>query len=121
MNIEDFRNYCLEKAAVTEEFPFDAETLVFKVAGKIFTLTGIEDFKSINLKCDPEEAIMLRETFNAVHPGYHMNKKNWNTIDMDNTIPDILLQKWIDNSYNLVIKTLPKRTQIELSELSNLC
>ncbi len=93
MNIEDFRNYYLMKRTVTEEFPFDSETLVYKVAGKIFIITGIEGFLSINLKCDPEEAILLKERYSAVSPGYHMNKKHWNTIDMDNSIPDKLLKK----------------------------
>jgi len=114
MNIENFRNYCLMKRTVTEEFPFYSETLVYQVAGKIFIITGIEGFLSINLKCDPEEAILLKERYSAVSPGYHMNKKHWNTIDMDNSIPDKLLKKWIDNSYDLVVKTLPKKTQIEL-------
>jgi len=102
------------KRTVTEEFPFDSETLVYKAAGKICIITGIEGFLSINLKCDPEEAILLKERYSAVSPGYHMNKKHWDTIDMDNSIPDKLLKKWIDNSYDLVVKTLPKKTQIEL-------
>ena len=80
MNIEDFRRFCLSLKGVTEGMPFDNETLVFSVRGKMFTLTDINTFESINLKCDPEEAIMLREKHEAVIPGYHMNKKHWNTI-----------------------------------------
>jgi len=116
MNIEDFRNYCISKNAVSEEFPFDQETLVFKVAGKMFAITDIEKFKSINLKCDPEEAIIRREKYAAVCPGYHMNKKHWNTIDMDDSISDSILQSWIDESYDLVIKSFPKKIQNELNE-----
>lgn len=119
MNIEGFRNYCLSKGLVTEEFPFDKETLVYKVAGKIFTITNIENFISINLKCDPEEAILLREKHSAVFPGYHMNKKHWNTVDMDGSIPCKMLEMWIDNSYDLVVKTLPKKIQIELQNHEN--
>lgn len=107
MNIEIFREYCLSKAGVTEEFPFGENTLVFKVSGKMFALTDVDLFSSINLKCNPEEAVLLREHYPAVQPGYHMNKKHWNTIGMDGSIPDKLLFQWIDNSYNLVFEGLP--------------
>lgn len=115
MNIEAFRNYCLLKKGVTEEFPFDESTLVFKVMGKMFALTNIEEFNSINLKCDPEEAQLLREQYSAVLPGYHMNKKHWNTIMIDGSIPDSLVLKWVDNSYQLVINGLPKKQRLELN------
>ena len=106
MNIEDIRNYCLLKKGVTEGFPFDEETLVFKVAGKMFALVDLEDNLSINLKCDPEKAPELREQFPAVIPGYHMSKKHWNTVIIDGSIRDKLIWKWIDDSYNLVVEKL---------------
>jgi predicted DNA-binding protein (MmcQ/YjbR family) len=118
MDIEFFREYCLTKKGVTEEFPFDEKTLVFKVMGKIFALTDIDavDF-SINLKCEPEKAILLREQYKAVQPGYHMNKKHWNTIYAEN-ISDNLLKQWIDDSYRLVVAGLPKKIQKELENFS---
>lgn len=93
---------------VTEEFPFGPNTLVYKVKGKLFALTDLEMFESINLKCDPEEAIELRERYAAVKPGYHMNKTHWNTVTMDSSISNTLLKKWIVDSYNLVRSKLPK-------------
>lgn len=117
MNIESFRNYCLGKKGVTEEFPFDENTLVFKVMGKMFALTDLENFKSVNLKCDPEKAVQLREEFTAVLPGYHMSKKHWNTVLMDGSIPDKLIKTWIDNSYNLVTVSLSKQLQLELKRI----
>ena len=102
-NIEQIREHCLKKKAVTEEFPFDEETLVFKVAGKIFLLASLEAIPlQINLKCDPEKVIELREEYDTVTPGYHMNKKHWNTIIIDGSIPEKKLFHWIDNSYSLV-------------------
>lgn len=109
MNIEEYRDYCLNKKGVTEEFPFGPDTLVFKVMGKMFALTGIDSFASINLKCDPEEAILLREQYAAVQPGYHMSKKHWNTIVMDGSVSDKLVRKWIDDSYDLVVSGLSKK------------
>jgi predicted DNA-binding protein (MmcQ/YjbR family) len=117
LNIEAFRGYCLGKKGVTEEFPFDENTLVFKVMGKMFALTDLENFESVNLKCDPENASQLREEFPAVTPGYHMNKKHWNTVLMDGTISDKLLKTWIDDSYNLVAASLNKQLQLELKRL----
>ncbi|MBL7871449.1 MAG: MmcQ/YjbR family DNA-binding protein [Cyclobacteriaceae bacterium] len=117
MNIESFRSYCLLKKGVTEEFPFGEETLVFKVMGKMFALTDVEQFESVNLKCDPERAAQLREEFPAVLPGYHMNKKHWNTVLMDGTIGDKLLKAWIDDSYNLVVLSLNKAIRQELEGL----
>jgi predicted DNA-binding protein (MmcQ/YjbR family) len=109
VNIEEYRSYCLAKKGVTEEFPFDNETLVFKVTGKMFALTNVSTFASINLKCDPEKAVELRDQYPAVLPGYHMNKKHWNTILLDGSIPSKLLQNWIDESYIRVVNALPKR------------
>lgn len=94
---------------VTEGLPFDHNTLVFKVSGKIFAITDLDEFVSINLKCDPERAIALREQFPEVQPGYHMNKKHWNTVDTNGKIPDSLLQQWIRDSYNLVVSGLSKK------------
>jgi len=107
VNIEEFREYCISKLGVTEEFPFDENTLVFKVSGKMFALTDVDLFSSINLKCNPEEAVLLREQYSAVKPGYHMNKKHWNTVEIDGSVPDALLFNWIDHSYNLVFEALP--------------
>jgi predicted DNA-binding protein (MmcQ/YjbR family) len=107
MNIEQYRELCIGFEGVTEDFPFDQETLVFKVFGKMFGLTNIDNFKSINLKCDPEKAIDLRERFSSVIPGYHMNKKHWNTILIDDSIPDHLITEWIKDSYDLVLKGIP--------------
>jgi predicted DNA-binding protein (MmcQ/YjbR family) len=115
VNLESFRDYCLKKVGAREEFPFGEETLVFKVAGKMFALTHVETFASINLKCDPEEATELREQYPSVQPGYHMNKKHWNTIVMDGSIPDRLIKEWIDSSYNLVAprKKAIKKTAVK--------
>ena len=117
MNIESFRIYCLLKKGVTEEFPFGEETLVFKVMGKMFALTDVERFESINLKCDPGQAVQLREEFPAVLPGYHMNKKHWNTVLMDGSVGDKHLKAWIDDSYNLVAASLNKAFRQELEVL----
>jgi len=114
VNIEEYRSYCLLKKGVSEEFPFDNETLVFKVMGKVFALTDVSEFRSINLKCDPEKAVELRDQFPAVVPGYHMNKKHWNTIMLDGSIPDRLLKTWIDHSYDLVVLSLPKKDRLSL-------
>ena len=117
MNIEDFRNYCLSKPGVTEETPFGPDTLVLKVMGKMYALTDIQQFESVNLKCDPEKAILLRDTYDAVIPGYHMNKKHWNTILMDGSIATDLFKKWIDDSYQLVVAGLTKKLKEELDAL----
>ena len=109
MNLEELRTYCLAKSDVEECYPFDKVTLVFKVAGKMFLLTSLNEVPlSINIKADPEAAIEQRERYPAVTPGYHMNKKHWNTIVLDGTIRNALLKEWIDDSYALVVATLPK-------------
>jgi len=117
VNIESFRTYCLIKKGVTEEFPFDAETLVLKVMGKMFALANVNDFASINLKCDPENAVELREKYAAVQPGYHMSKKHWNTVLIDGSIPDKLLRQWVDESYHLVVSGLTKTQKIALESM----
>ena len=117
MNIEDLRAYCVSKKGVTEEFPFGEDTLVFKVMGKIFALTGLEGERSINLKCAPEMAVDLRERYPCVLPGYHMNKKHWNTVLIDGSVPNQLIRDWIDHSYDLVVEKLPGKQKEELAKL----
>lgn len=115
MDIESLREYCLLKPATTESFPFDENTLVFKVAGKMFLLTDLADAFSMNVKCDPEKAIGLREHYACVLPGYHMNKKYWNTVLIDGSVNDELLREWIDDSYHLVIAALPLKIRMNHS------
>lgn len=112
MNIQQYRNICIELEGVTEEFPFGNDTLVFKVYNKVFSLTNIENFKSINLKCDPEYAVELREKYEAVLPGYHMNKKHWNTVLIDGTLDNAFVKKLIIDSYSLVLKGIPVSKRI---------
>ncbi len=110
MNIEELREYCLSLPGVTEHFPFDETTLVFKVNGKIFALTDLEGPLSVNLKCDPELAVELRERYPSVKPGYHMNKQHWNTVEVDGKVSDKTITGWIEHSYALIAKT-KKRTK----------
>ena len=106
--IEELRGYCLAKSQVTESFPFNESTLVFKVHGKIFALLALEkDPLRINLKCKPEKALLLREEFWQVTPGYHSNKKHWNTIILDG-LSLRQVHEWIDHSYQLIWDKLPK-------------
>jgi predicted DNA-binding protein (MmcQ/YjbR family) len=111
MDVESFRDYCINKKYVTEEFPFGDSTLVLKVGGKIFALANLDGEFSINLKCDPERAIELRENYPSIVPGYHMNKKHWNTIYFNGSIPVKLVMELIDHSYDLVLNSLPKKTK----------
>lgn len=115
MDIESFRSYCIQKPGVTEDFPFDQETLVFKVGGKIFALCHVDDFRTINLKCDPERAVELRELYNGIIPGYHMSKKHWNTVNNDGSVPHSLMVELIDHSYDLVFSGLPKKEREKLT------
>jgi predicted DNA-binding protein (MmcQ/YjbR family) len=116
MNTETLRDYCLTRTGATESFPFGEETLVFKVGGKIFALMDTESRPTtINLKCDPERAVQLREQFSAVVPGYHMNKTHWNTVTLDGSIRNSDVQDWIDHSYELVRKSLPKAIREQLN------
>jgi len=115
MNIEELRDYCLQKPAVTEGLPFGEDTLVFKVAGKMFLLTSISQGTSFNVKCEPELAVELREKYTEVQPGYHMNKKMWNTVSLDGTLTRKQLHDMIDHSYNEVVKGLPKKLQEEIA------
>lgn len=115
MNIEELREYCLQKPAVTEGLPFGEDTLVFKVAGKMFLLISMTEADRFNVKCDPELAVELREKYTQVQPGYHMNKKMWNTVYMNGSLTQKQLREMIDHSYNEVVKGLPKKAQAELS------
>lgn len=119
MNIEEFRIFCLSFQGTTEEMPFDDQVLAFKVMGKIFALTDIDQFESINLKCDPEKAITLREKYTSVQPGYHMNKKHWNTITTRGELSDQELKHWIRHSYELVRSKLPKKLREALKSQEN--
>jgi len=109
MNIEEFREYCLSKPGVTEEFPFNETTLVFKVMGKMFALTNLDGEWSLALKCDPDKAIELREQYPAIQPGYHMSKVHWNTVYMDGSLSRDLILDLVDHSYQLVVDKLPAK------------
>ena len=105
MNVEEIREYCIVKPGVTESLPFNDTALVFKVAGKMFALLDLsDDRRGITLKCDPAMAIELREKYSAVTPAWHFNKKHWNTILVDGSVPDKKILSWIDHSYNLVLR-----------------
>ena len=118
MNIEEFTEYCLVKKGVKESFPFGGDTLVFKVMGKVFSLTGLDTIPaSANLKCDPEWAIYLREQYEDIQPGYHMNKAHWNTVILEGSLEDSLIKKLIDQSYDLVVKSLTKKDRLILENL----
>lgn len=112
MNIESLRDYCLLKPGVTETFPFGEDTLVFKLADKIFLLCGLNKPDRFNVKCDPERAVSLREEYEEVQPGYHMNKTHWNTVFMSGQLGDTQLKAMIDHSYDLIFRSLPKNKQL---------
>jgi predicted DNA-binding protein (MmcQ/YjbR family) len=118
MNHEELREYCLSKKGVEEGFPFDNNTLVFKVMGKMFLLTGLDSQPlQFNAKCDPDKAIELRETYDCVLPGYHMNKAHWNTVICDGSVSKKILEQWITDSYDLIVASLPKKLKAELEAL----
>ena len=117
MKLDAFRSHCLSKKGVTEEFPFDENVLVFKVMGKLFALTDVNTFESVNLKVEPEKGVELREQFAAVVPGYHMNKKHWITVLMDGSIPPKVFVKWTDESYDLVVSGLTKKQKLALEAM----
>ena len=118
MNIEEIRNYCLSKAGTEETLPFDEDTLVFKVVGKMFALISITEPDSINLKCDPEYAVELREKYDAVKPGFHMNKKHWNTVELHTGLDAIFICELINHSYEQVVAGLPKKLQNEVFKMT---
>jgi predicted DNA-binding protein (MmcQ/YjbR family) len=117
LNIEEYRDYCLAKAGVTEGFPFDDKVLVFKVMGKMFALVDVDEFESVNLKCDPDRALELRETYPGIVAGYHMSKSNWNTVSTDGSVEDPLFYELIDHSYEMVVLGLTKKLKAELAQL----
>ena len=117
MHIETYRDYCLLKPGVTEGFPFGADVLVFKVQGKMFALTDVDKFEFINLKCDPDRAIELREGNPGITPGYHMNKHQWNSVSTDGSVTDPLIQELIDHSYDLIVASLPKKLRESLAKM----
>ena len=119
MNIEELREYCLHKPGVTEGFPFGEETLVFKVGEKLFLLTGLVEGDRFNAKCDPERAIELRERYDEVQPGFHMNKKHWNTVFINGSLSKKQLQEIIDHSYALVLKSLSKKVREAIAGLAD--
>lgn len=114
MTFDAFRTYCLNKPGVTEATPFDEDTLVFKVGGKIFAITNILEFEGINLKVDPAVGAELREQYAWVKPGYHMNKQHWITVETAGPVQDKLLKAWTDESYRLVAQKLPKSIRLKL-------
>ena len=117
MKADAFREYCLGKAGATEETPFGPDNLVFKVAGKMFALLALEEIPpAANLKCDPDRALDLRDRYEQVRPGYHMNKKHWNTVEIDSGLPDREVTKMIDHSYELVVQSLPKKAREKLQD-----
>jgi len=120
MNIQAFYEYCLSKKGVTEHFPFDEDTLVFKVGGKMFALSSLSQWEkgeaSVNLKCGPERALELRAEYDAVQPGFHMSKVHWNTVMVDSDVSDKLFRELISHSYDLVFKSLTKKLQAEILE-----
>ena len=116
MDVEAIRAYCLTKKGTEEGFPFDDTTLVIKVGGKIFILINLDTDPSINLKCDPDRAIDLRESNPSIIPGYHMNKKHWNTIVLDGSLSKTLIMEMIDHSYDLVFQSLPGKQRLEIEQ-----
>jgi predicted DNA-binding protein (MmcQ/YjbR family) len=123
MNIQQFYEFCLSKKGVTEHFPFDEETLVFKVGGKMFALSSLKQWEngtpSLNLKCNPARAEELRAEFNDIRPGFHMSKVHWNTVTLHGDVPGKMVCELITHSYNLIFESLPKKEQAEITELEN--
>ena len=123
MNLQSYYEYCLSKKGVTEHFPFDEDTLVFKVGGKMFALASLSEWEkgnpSVNLKCDPDRAEELRTQYDDIQPGYHMSKIHWNTIAINRDVPDSLIRELIEQSYELVFKSLTKKIQAEVLGIEN--
>ena len=123
MNIQQLYEFCLSKKGVTEHFPFDEDTLVFKVGGKMFALSSLSEWEkgtpSLNLKCNPERAEELRAEYEAINPGYHMSKIHWNTVDFNKDVSDKMIRELINDSYELVFKSLIKKIQNEIIEMEN--
>jgi predicted DNA-binding protein (MmcQ/YjbR family) len=120
LNLDQLRQFCLSLPGTTEDFPFDADTLAFRIGGKIYLLSDIQHFASVNLKCDPEKAMELRERHHSVKPGFHMNKKHWNTVEIPGDYTDAMLESWIRHSYDLVKAGLPLSIRQSLSQSGSL-
>lgn len=122
MNIQQLYEFCLSKKGVSEHFPFDEDTLVFKVGGKMFALTSLKQWEnntpSINLKCSPDKAIELRTEYEAIRPGFHMSKVHWNSVDFNKDVSDKMICELIHHSYDLVFKSLTKKIQNEITQLA---
>lgn len=122
MNIQQFYEFCLSKKGVTEHFPFDEDTLVFKVGGKMFCLSSLKEWEkgtpSLNLKCDPEKALELRAEYDSINPGFHMSKTHWNTVGFNGDVSDKLILELISHSYELVLSGLSKKDRQEIENLS---
>ncbi|REG90632.1 MmcQ/YjbR family DNA-binding protein [Algoriphagus antarcticus] len=114
MTLEYYRDYCLAKPGVTEDTPFDQDTLCFRVGKKIFSICSISDFQYINLKCDPERAVELREQYDGITPGFHMNKQQWNSVSTTGNVPDRVILELADHSYELIFGSLTKKLQAEI-------
>ncbi|MBL7981729.1 MAG: MmcQ/YjbR family DNA-binding protein [Flavobacteriales bacterium] len=114
MNLAEFREHCARLAGFSEDLPFGPDVLAFRVGGKIFALMDVDLFESVNLKCDPERAVELRERHAGITPGYHMNKRHWNTVLTDGSVPDRLLLELAEHSHALVLATLPKKVREQL-------
>ncbi len=123
MDIQQFFDYCLSKKGVTEHFPFNEDALVLKVGGKMFLLSSLSSWENgnpkVNLKCDPERAQELRAEYDGIQPGYHMSKKHWNTISINEEVPDTLVKELIDHSYELVFSSLPNKIKNEIRIVEN--
>lgn len=123
MNIQQLYEFCLSKKAVTEHFPFDEDTLVFKVGGKMFCLTSLKEWENgtpaLNLKGDPEKNEELHAEYEGINPGFHMNKSHWNTVDFNSDVPDKMMRELINGSYDLVFKSLTKKIQNEILQSDN--
>lgn len=121
MDIEAYRSYCVSKKGVTEHFPFDLDTLVFKVGNKMFALSSLSQWEagnaSANLKCDPERAEELRAEYEGIVPGFHMSKTHWNTVAINADVPDAFVRELIDHSYDLIYKSLTKKLQSEIAQI----
>jgi predicted DNA-binding protein (MmcQ/YjbR family) len=116
MDLESFREYCLTRKGATEGMPFGETVVVFKVGGKMFALASLDEVPTtVNLKCDPDLALELRDRYEQVRPGYHMNKKHWNTVELGRGIPDVELRKMVDHSYELVVQSLSKKEREQLA------
>ena len=117
MNIENLRDYCLFKKGAEETLPFGPDVLVYKVSGKVFLLCSLDaEQLQFNVKCNPDKAVELREQYECVQPGYHMNKKHWNTIIVDGSVSSNQIKEWIDDSYDLIIERLPKKQKDSLKK-----